>query len=266
MSAILAFVRQDMLTQASYRVNMVLAMAGLVFTVIPLYFVSGALQPVMARAIATQGGRYFAFVLIGIVAFRFVSTGITTLPSAVGSGIRTGTLEMIFATPVSRSSMFLGMIGYKVLWSTAEALVLLLAGTLLGARLIGNHIPAAILVILLITAAYTAFGIFGSALLLAFRTSGPLPMLVSVGSIFFGGVYYPKHVIPAWLQHIATIVPLTYGLRALRGILLEGYSLTDVALDVTVLTLMAIALLVASCFAFEYAVRYAKRAGTLAQY
>jgi ABC-type polysaccharide/polyol phosphate export permease len=61
-------------------------------------------------------------------------------------------------------------------------------------------------------------------------------------------------------------MPLTYGLRALRGLLLEGASPAAVAGDVAVLAAFAAALLAAGALVFAAALRYARGAGTLAQY
>ncbi len=85
-------------------------------------------------------------------------------------------------------------------------------------------------------------------------------------SILLGGVYYPTKVIPSWIEYIADWVPLTYGLRALRRLLLEGASFSSVLPDVLTLTAFGLALSSASVVAFAIALRYAKRSGTLAQY
>jgi ABC-2 type transport system permease protein len=73
-------------------------------------------------------------------------------------------------------------------------------------------------------------------------------------------------VIPGAIQMISAIVPLTYGLRAIRVVLLEGKPLTAVSGDLFMLLGFAVGLFVVSTIAFQAALRYARRAGTLAQY
>lgn len=262
----LAFVRQDALTAASYRAGTVLSLGGLLFSVVPLYFVAGALQPVMARSIAGQGGEYFGFVLVGTIALRFATVGVLTLPGAIGSAMRTGTLEAVFATPVSLRTVLVGLSGYKVAWGGVEAVVLLLAGAALGARFALAHALTGVVILLLITIAYGAVGVLAGALLLFTRTTGPLLTPVLGASALLGGVYYPTHVIPSWIQTVSAVVPLTYGLRALRRTLLEGAPLAAVGADLATLAALAAALGVVSLYAFRRALRYAKHAGTLAQY
>jgi hypothetical protein len=61
-------------------------------------------------------------------------------------------------------------------------------------------------------------------------------------------------------------VPLSYGLRALRRTLLDGAPVAASARDLAILGGGALALLAISLIVFSYALRYAKHAGTLAQY
>jgi hypothetical protein len=65
---------------------------------------------------------------------------------------------------------------------------------------------------------------------------------------------------------VSAVVPLTYGLRALRSVLLDGTSLAQVAPDLAVLAAMTVGLFAVSSLAFAAALRHVKRAGGLSQY
>jgi ABC-2 type transport system permease protein len=261
-----ALVRAAFLTDASYRVAMLTSLAGLIATTIPVYFISGAIQPVVAESIATQGGQYFAFVLVGMMAVNFVHSACSALPGAVSSGIRSGTLEVMLATPTPVPTLLAGMVGYPLIWTLLRAAVLLLTGAVLGARFApGGALPAAA-VLALIVLAYLPFGLLGAALLLVFRTTGPVLQGVVVLSLLLGGVYYPTEVIPAPLRVFSSVLPLTYGLRALRRTLLDGAPPAAVAGDVAALLGFTAVLLAAGSLALAAALRHARRQGTLAQY
>jgi ABC-2 type transport system permease protein len=266
MREVFAFVRQDVLTNTSYRVRSFFSLAGLVVSLVPLYFIARALQPTMARSIATQGGEYFGFLLLGVLSYRWTIAAVNALPTAIASAARSGTLESLFVTPIALRTLVAGMVGYKFLWTVLESVVTVIAGLVLGAQLAGASVPTALVILFLIALTYSAFGVVGAALILLFRTSGPLPTVVLVGSSFLGGVYYPTHVIPSWLQNVSAVIPLTYGLRALRQTLLEGMPLRSVSADVGILALFAAGLFGGSVYALHLAVRHARRTGTLAQY
>lgn len=259
-------VRAQWLVAASYRVKLALSLASLIATLVPVYFIAGALQPVMAESIRAQGGEYFAFLIVGMLVFLFLTTAVNSIPHAIQSGIGNGTLEALFATPTSLPTLLGGLTGYGFVWTGARALVLLLGGALLGMQIAWQQLLPALLILALIVLAYLPFGLMAAALVLAFRTAGPLPSAVLAISGLLGGVYYPTNVIPSWIQHVVQAVPLTYGLRALRQALLEGMPLRYIAADIAIVAGFAAVLLGISLAAFTWALRYARRSGTLAHY
>ena len=261
-----ALVRASWLSATSYRLAMAFSLGSLVVMVVPVYFVAEALQPVMAESIRTQGEHYFAFLLVGMVAFAFLGTAVSALPASISSGIGTGTLEALLGTRAPLSSLLAGLMGYPFIWTAIRSAVLLATGVLLGAQLAASSVPLAAAILLLIVLAYAPFGLMAAGLVLAFRTAGPLPQAVLVASGLLGGVYYPTHVIPSWIQEVSRAVPLTYGLRALRRTLLEGAPASAVMGDLGILIAFIAVLGGASALLFAWALRYGRRAGTLAQY
>lgn len=243
-----------------------MSVGALLLGVVPVYFVAHALQPVMAGKIEGQGDQYFGFVVVGMAAITLVGAMLFTLPNALTSGVSTGTLEALLATPTPLPTLLAGITGYQVIWQTVRALMLILFAWVLGANVAWDRTPAALFIILLLLMAHLPVGIVASAMVLTFRTMGPLPQGVMILATFLGGVYYPTQVIPSWIQTVSAFLPLTYGLRALRGVLLEGSSIVAVGRDVAILMAFVVVLLSSSVLAFALALRHARRSGTLAQY
>lgn len=266
MHKVLALIRADGLTLASYRVQAILSVGGLLISIVPLYFIAGALQPVMSRAIATEGQQYFGFLIVGTATFLLVGSAVGALPEALRAGIGRGTLEAMLATPTSIPTLLTGLVGFPLLWTAARAAILVAAAWLLGANVAWDRGLPALGILALIVLAHVPFALVGASLILAFRTAGPFTRGVLTVSTLLGGVYYPTHVIPSWLHDISAVLPLTYGLRALRRALLDGAPLTTLAPDVAILAAFAVVLLGASAGLLAWALRYARRAGTLAQY
>jgi ABC-2 type transport system permease protein len=140
------------------------------------------------------------------------------------------------------------------------------AGVVLGARLAWHGLPALSLILFLLVLAYGSIGLVGAALLLRFRTTGPLLNGVLMGSALLGGVYYPTQVIPSWLQDLSKAMPLSYGLRAARQVVLLGQPFTAVAHDVLTLALCVTVLLPVGILSVAIALRYARTSGTLSHY
>ena len=253
-------------TMLSYRLQLVVSFAGLLATVVPLYFISGALQPVMANAIRAEGGQSFGFLLLGLTTLSLVSVAVVALPGAVGSAVSSGVLEALLATPTSTPTLLAGLNAFDLLWAALRASILLAAGWLLGANLVPAQVLPGIAILALTVIAHVPIGLIGAALVIAFRTAGPLPKGVMMVSGLLGGVYYPTHVIPSWLQLISAFLPLTYGLRALRRVTLQNASFADVAPDLLALSVATVILFLVGTAAITTAFRYARRHGTLAQY
>jgi ABC-2 type transport system permease protein len=266
MHSALALIRAHWRSAASYRLRMALSFASLAASVVPIYFIANALQPTMASSIEAEGGQYFGFLIVGSVAFMLVRNAVSALSSEIGSGINTGVLDALLGTPTRMPSILGGLIGYGMLWTAARGMVLLVAAWLLGTNVHWQQAFTAICIVLLIVAAYLTIGMIAAAFVVAFRTPGPLPQLVLAGSALLGGVYYPTSVIPSWIQSLSEFVPLSYGLRALRGTLLDGQPFTAVMNDVAMLALMAVVLGAIGTGSLLAAFQYARRTGTLAHY
>lgn len=262
----LALIRVRWLTILSYRMQTVFSFAGLLVSIVPVYFVSHALQPMMANSIRHEGQEYFAFVVVGLIAFAFINTATGALHTAFSSDISSGSLEAMLATPISLPALLVGMLGQAFTWTALRTGTLLVGAAVLGAQIVWAKAIIAAAILLLLILAYVPFGIVGAALVVGFRSTGPFPTAVVTASMLLGGVYYPTSAIPSWLGFVTHLVPLSYGLRALRRVVIDGASLAAVAPDLAILCGFAAALFVISIAIFSWAMAYARRAGTLSQY
>ena len=265
-ASVAALTRAKLRAALSYRLQTVLSLVGLVVSVIPIYFVAGALQPVMAPSIATEGGQYFGFLVVGMFVFSLVYTCVTVLPAEMGSAIGNGTLEALLATPTRVGAIVIGLSGSSLVWSGVRSLLLLIAASVLGATIQWSRVLPTIAILALVIVCHLAIGLLATAMMIAFRTTAAVPRLATAASMFLGGVYYPTNVIPSWLNDLSGFVPLSYGLRALRRVLLEGAAFGSVAPDTLVLALFAAVLTLAGVAAVHLALAYGRRAGTLAHY
>ena len=92
------------------------------------------------------------------------------------------------ATPTSVSALLVGLSGYEVLLSVVRGLVMLIAAGIFGAHVAWLQLGASLPIIALVVLAHLPIAIITAAMVLAFRTRGPLPQLVLLASTFLGGV------------------------------------------------------------------------------
>jgi ABC-2 type transport system permease protein len=266
MHKVWALIRSNWLAASSYKLGFLFSFGSLVLSVVPIFFIAGALQTTMANVIKGQGDQYFAFLVVGLIAINLVSSTIYALPGGLQTATSTGTLEALLATPTSVSALLVGLSGYEVLFSMVRGLVMLIAAGALGAHIAWLQLGASLPIVLLVVLAHLPIAILTAAMVLAFRTRGPLPQLILLASTFLGGVYYPTTVIPGWIESLSAFLPITYGLTALRAVLLEGRSIATVWRDLSILGAFTVVSSLASGVAFRAALRYARKVGNLAQY
>jgi len=263
MRDILALTRAGWQSALTYRVGMVFSLLGLAVTLVPVYFVAGALQPMAERSIAAEGGQYFGFLVVGAVATTLVATCVMSPAAAVGGAIGAGTLESILATPVTPVVAITGLVGYDLSWALLRALFLLVMGAFLGAHIVGSGVLTALVAGVFLVACHLGLGLALTAMILAFRTTGPIPQGIITASTLLGGVYYSTTVIPSWLGQVSSWVPLTWSLRAMRRGLLLGESPVLVAGDLAMSALFALLGLSIGVLTLTLALRHARRAGLL---
>ncbi|MEZ4414002.1 MAG: ABC transporter permease [Gemmatimonadales bacterium] len=266
MREIAALFRAAWLTALSYRMNLLFSLAGLGAMLVPLYFVAGALQPVAAESIATEGGQYLGFLIIGIATLGLLSTALLGLPKAIIGGIGSGVLETMLATPARLPALLFGFIAQEFSWGVVRTAVTLLIGAGMGMSMHLAGLPYATLAIALTLLAYFGMSLALSAMILVFRTMGPLGNGIATASSLLGGVYYSVKVIPSWIQQLSSVVPLTYGLRAARRALLSGAPFAELRPDLLAVAGLAVLALALGGALFAAALRHARREGSLGQY
>src|SRR5687767_6529211 len=127
MTEALAFLRAGWLTATSYRVNALLSMFSFLLSIVPIYFIANALEPVLADTIQGEASHYFAFVVLGLATHGFLVLAMTSLPTAITRGISNGSLESYLATPIRLPSLLFGLVSYDMVWTVARTVLFCLA-------------------------------------------------------------------------------------------------------------------------------------------
>jgi len=221
----------------------------------------------MSPALARYGGEYFPYVLVGIAVSSFVSVGLQALAQEVRSAQVQGTLEALLATPTSIYTVLIG----NSLWSTLTALfgaILMLVGgfAFLGMSIQPGQLLAALLILCLTFLAFLAVGMLSASFIMIFKQGNPIHLIFGTSSYFLGGVLFPVEVLPRPFQVAAQFLPITHAVKALRELILARMTFASVVPLIGKLIVFVLALAPVSILFFRYAVRRAKRDGSLVQY
>ena len=260
-----AFFRRDRRIEMSYRAGLLLRIASAVVTVGIFFFLSRTFDAA-APSLTAVGGSYFGFVLLGIVAQEFLGASVGNFGGAIRESQTTGTLELMLLGP----SRLVTLLTSSTLWLHASAgfgaLAYLVLGVLLGVDLSGMDVPAALLGLLIMIVGFTGMGFLAGATVLVIKRGNPVGWALRGASVVLGGTFYPIDVLPPFMQILGTLLPITHGLTVMRGAMLEGFGVVELAASLAALVIVSAFWLAVGLVAFEAAIRHARTDGSLAQY
>jgi ABC-2 type transport system permease protein len=128
------------------------------------------------------------------------------------------------------------------------------------------NLTGAFVILLLTITSFTSVGIISASFVMVLKRGDPVAWLFTGLSALLGGLYYPVSVLPEWLRYVSYLLPVTYALEGMRLALLKGYSLHELLPDIIALALFSCIMIPLSIAIFGYAVKRAKKEGSLTQY
>ncbi len=261
------FFRRDLIIARSYRAAFVLELIEALFGVAAFFYLSRFVQsPELTRALP-QGGSYFAFALIGIAFFDYLSVAMDIFDRSLQEARQNGTLETLLVSQTPLPVILAGSAVYPFVLTAMRTVVYLAWGIILfdfPARQ-ANWVGA-LLVLGASVLAFAGLGVLSASYLLLFKRGNPAKWLVVGLSGVVGGMMYPVSVLPESLQRLARLVPLTYSLEGMRAALLGRAPFAELWPSLGALLAFAAVLLPASLAVFSWALRRTKITGTLTHF
>ncbi|HSY52875.1 MAG TPA: ABC transporter permease [Opitutaceae bacterium] len=143
-----------------------------------------------------------------------------------------GTMENLLATPVRPFEVMVGKIlPYIAVGYIQVTLILLAARFIFNVPMVGS-LPLLYLVALIFIAANLAVGITFSTLAQNQLQAVQMAFFFFLPSILLSGFMFPFRGMPVWAQYIGACLPNTHFLRIVRGILLKGNGLAEIAPEI----------------------------------
>jgi ABC-2 type transport system permease protein len=250
-----AFFKRDLRADLSYRLSFALHALNILLGVGAYYFLARFVD----RA-ALRGAEPFPFLLVGLAVNAYMSGWLVCFTEAIRSGQTTGTLKLVFASPTSGARFILFSALYPSARAAIEAGIYLLGGLALGASLAHANLAAAGVIFVLASLAFAAIGVASAAFALVLKRGDPVLWLVASLSWMLGGVLCPIELLPASLQQVARLLPITHAVSGARLALLDGGSIAGSAAPLGLFALIGLPVAVA---VFGAALRHARAAGSL---
>ena len=146
-----------------------------------------------------------------------------------------GNMELLMATPVSRSELMIGkVLPYAAIGLVQTTVVLALGLTLFQVPIRGSAFDVYLAAVLLILANLT-LGLLISTRAQSQFQAMQMTFFVFLPSILLSGFMFPFAGMPVVIQWLAELLPLTHFLRLIRGVMLRGANLLELWPDVLAL-------------------------------
>jgi len=166
------------------------------------------------------GFSYLQFIFPGMI-------GMTILFSSIFSSISIvwdrefGFMKEMLVAPISRLSIVVGKAISGTLISLAQAIIILLLTPFLGLHLTLTQFLEVVVVSTLVSFCITSLGILIAARLTSFDGFNIIMNFLVMPMLFLSGAMYPVTSMPSALHFLTLINPLTYGIDALKHVLLH---------------------------------------------
>ena len=199
------------------------------FNVVNKHYVSyaGPLS-VSGKAITKKSLTPFDYTFAGLLGFSIAGIGIFGPVNVFPELKKQGILRRLHTTPLKVWQYFTAtMIAQAITGLVSLLVMFIVAISVFHLTITGNYLSIALFM------AYSIIAILGIGLAIGGwakneRQAAPLSNIIVFPMLFLSGTFFPRYLMPHWLQTISTYLPLTPVIDGARLLTTEGYSLAQI--------------------------------------
>ncbi len=180
-------------------------------------------------------GSYLQFMAPGIIAMTLLFTSIFSGVIVIMDR-QFGFLKETLVSPVNRSSIVIGKSIGGATAAVIQGILMLIIAVALGMPINWIMLLPALAVMMLISMSFVSLGLAMASTMEDMQGFQLIMNFLVMPLFFLSGAVFPLSSAPQIVQYIAYIDPLTYGVEALRFLLL-GYTIIPIYISIVVLLL-----------------------------
>jgi len=154
--------------------------------------------------------------------------------------LRSGVVERMRVTPMSRASMLLGRSLRDVVILMVQATIMIVLAIPFGLQIDPQSIIAMLGLLLLIGLSVAPLSYAGALYLKTEDAFAPLVNAIALPLLLLSGILLPMALAPDWLQFLSSINPLTHAVDAARALFNGDWGNPDVAIGVGISAIFAV--------------------------
>lgn len=170
----------------------------------------------------------FDYTFAGLLGFSIVGLGIFGPINVFPELKKQGILRRLHTTPLKVWQYFTStMISQAIIGLVSLSIMFAVALTVFNLKVVGNYLEIGVfLVFSIITILGIGLAIGGWAK--NERQAAPLGNIIVFPMLFLSGTFFPRFLMPQWLQAVSNYLPLTPVIDGVRMIVTEGKHLTQI--------------------------------------
>jgi ABC-2 type transport system permease protein len=255
-----AFFVRDLRVATSAPWVFALQWLGILFAVATTLFVGELVTPG-----AVPGG-YFGFAVMGMLVATFLSAAVNAVSGAISDERQRGTLEATLAAGIPPRALAMGVLAFPMASAVPTALVVAIIAVALGARTPDANWPLAFAGIILGAVSFAGLGVVAAGAVIAHPRGNVAAGWLVVLLAFAAGEFFPRELLPGWLESLGALSPVTWSLDVARAATLDGSGWNDQLGPLGILLGMAVAAWVLGISVLAWALGRARKTGSLGQY
>jgi ABC-2 type transport system permease protein len=208
----------------------------------PLAYLAGGADPIDLRIHARYNPEAITQynIVPGLMGVVLTMTMVMITGLAITRERERGTMENLLSMPTRPFEVMIGKVLPYILVGYIQVVLILLAAHLLFHVPVYGNVLLLFLAALLFITANLAMGITFSTLAQNQLQAVQLSFFFFLPSLLLSGFMFPFRGMPQWAQTIGEVLPLTHFLRIVRGIMLKGNGLEEIALQLWQIALFAV--------------------------
>jgi ABC-2 type transport system permease protein len=218
--------------------NPVWVIIGLIQPILYLGLFAPLLDGIAASPGFPPGGALTVFLpglLIQLALFGAAFVGFGLIPE-----LRSGLIERMRVTPVSRLALFLGRAGRDILTLLVQAIVLVVVAIPFGLKVDLAGFLITLVLLILLGLVMTSFSYATALALKSEDALAPVLNTVVLPTMLLSGVLLPMTLAPAWLRAVSSANPLKHAVDATRALFTGHLSDPSVGRGLIIMAVLAV--------------------------
>ncbi len=207
---------------------------------------------VTTESTATPGLTQFDYTFAGLLGFAIMSLGIFGPINVYPKLKQTGVLRRFQSTPIRIWQYFLGnVLANSVTGVVSVATMFIVALSVFHLEMRGDFLSL-IVFVMLSTAVLFGIGLAVGGWAKNESQAAPLGNIVAFPMIFLSGSFFPRFLMPQWLQNFTQYLPLTPVIDGARMIITEGKTFFDIMPQVGLIALWGVVVYIIALRVFRW--------------